>query len=73
MQEPRLSVGLFDVSATAAGLAGELRQELDISLKQPMPNQMIDALLQLHQRSRHGLSAVPGDAGELAPGLDAGG
>jgi hypothetical protein len=73
MQEPRLSVRLFDVSAAAAGLAGELRQALDISLKQPMPSQMVDALLQLHQRSRHGLRAVPGDAGGPAAGLDTGG
>jgi hypothetical protein len=52
MREPRRLEGKDGLSAEAAGVGAELKTEMDIALKQPIPNDMVDALLQMHQLER---------------------
>jgi hypothetical protein len=48
MRSPaRIPQELQDLSASVAAVGLQLREELDVTLKQPVPNRLVDTLIRL--------------------------
>jgi hypothetical protein len=68
MREPRRLDGDDGLPAEASGVGAELKNEMDVALKQPIPSDMVDALLQLHQGERDRAAKVtPSDPSTKKP------
>ena len=65
MREPNNIVAeLRDVPVVVSVFASALKPELDIALKQPLPDQMADVLIRLHENGP-GAPAFDGNGGRM--------